>query len=87
MGVTMATPTPTGYLFVRPDYSHEGKPDFVLVTVGYRSPFAELFSDANLEDVINHATRQMEPEYKVTGGFERPEGGLAIFLTITEQSR
>ena len=86
-GATMATTTPTGYLFVKPDYSDEGRPHFIQVTVGYRSPTAELLSDAMLNDVIDHATRQMDPEYEVIGRVERLEGGAAIFFILTEKDQ
>ena len=86
-GVTMVTTTQAGELFVRPDYSDEGRPDFILVTVGYRSPPAELLSDASLNDAIELAKRQMEPEYEVTGRVERLEAGAAVFFTIMEKDR
>jgi hypothetical protein len=86
-GVTMVTTTQAAELFVRPDYSDEGRPDFILLTVGFRSPTAERLSDAALDDAINLAARQMEPEYEVTGRAERLEGGAAVFFTIMEKDR
>lgn len=86
-GVTMVMTSQAGELFVRPDYSDEGTPDFLIVTVGYRSPTVEPLTDAALNDAIERAKRQMEPEYEVTGRVERLEGSLAIFFTITEKNR
>jgi hypothetical protein len=87
-GATLATTNPTGYFFVKPNYSGKGRPDFVQATVGYRSPTAELLSDNMLNDVIDYATRQMEPEYKVVGRIERLEGAVvAIFFIITEKEQ
>lgn len=82
-GLAMVTNTGAGELFVRPDYSCEGRPDFIHVTVGYRS--ATVLTDAVLNDAIKLAEQQMEPEYEVTGHAERLKGGVAVHLVITEK--
>lgn len=84
-GVTMHTSNQTGHLSVRPDYSDDGRPDFILVTVGYRAPTAGLLSDAALDEAIEQAEKQMAPEYEVMGTVERLDGGVAIFFTIMER--
>jgi len=86
-GVTMHTRTQVGVLSVRPDYSDEGRPDFILMTVGYRAPAAGLLSDAVLDEAIEQSKQQMAPEYEVMGRVERLEGGVAIFFTIMESDR
>jgi hypothetical protein len=82
-GLAMVTTTRAGELFVRPDYSDEGTPNFIHVTVGFRSP--TVFTDAVLNDAIKSTEQQMVPEYDVTGHAERLKGGVAIHLVIMEQ--
>ena len=80
-GLCMNMVTETGLLSVTPDYSEEGKPDFIQVTVAYPSPPKHL-SKAALDDAIGTATDQMKPEYKVVGRAEWIMQGLAVFFTI-----
>ena len=83
-GVTMHTPTQTGFLSVGPDYSAEDRPAFIQVTVVFRSPTAEHLEDSALEDAIELAKRQMKPEYEVMGHVDRLEGAVALFFMIME---
>ena len=86
--LAMATTTPTGVLFVKPDFSGEGrKPDFIQVTVGYRYPKSALLTDSALNDAVQASKKQMEPEYEVIGNVERIQGEVAIFFIITEKKR
>lgn len=86
-GLGMATSTPGGdLLIVRPNYGeNDQKPDFIQVTVGYREPRATLLTDSVLEDAIQAARAQMEPEYDVIGTVERLPGGVSVFFIITEE--
>jgi hypothetical protein len=82
-GLAMVTNTGAGELFVRPNYNDQGRPDFIHVTVGYRSP--TVLTDAVLNGAIKLVEQQMEPEYEVTGHAERLKGGVAVHLVITER--
>ena len=85
-GFGMATNTPEGYiLMVKPDYSRgPRRPAFVQVTVGYRPPVPSFLTDQHLSSLIADAKTQLAPEFFVIGNFERIQGGLAVFFTISE---
>jgi hypothetical protein len=87
IGIGMTMQTKDGDLLtVRPDYSNgDGKPAFILVSVGYRAGRANRLTEQGLRDAIAAAKRQMAPEFDVHGDIERVAGGVALFFTILDQ--
>ena len=85
-GVGMAMSTAEGdILMVGPSYGEDKQnPEFIQVTVGYRDPRSALFTDTALDETIQAAQSQMQPEYDVMANVERITGGVSIFFIITE---
>ena len=81
-GYGMVTPHPSGFMIVSPDYSSAGYPDFIQVTVAYRSPLAQKMTDAFLEEIILKAKTELAPKFEVIGDVNRLKGGVGIFFTI-----
>lgn len=88
-GIGMATQTPEGHLLiVRPMYfTGEAKPTAIQVTVGYRPPFSDRFTDALVPEFTEETKRQMRPEYDVMVAGERMPGGFMLLFTIREAGR
>ena len=88
-GIGMATQTPEGHLLiVRPMYfTGDARPTAIQVSVGYRPPFSNRFTDTLLSEFSEETKRQMHPEYDVEVAGERRPDGFMLLFTIREASR
>jgi hypothetical protein len=77
-GLVQMLETPQGGLTVNPHYEKsKRKPDYLLVTVGYRPPHSQIFTEKGVRELLDLAIVQLGGTYVVTNQYD-PQGDMAF---------
>jgi len=81
-GLTQMLETPEGAVMVNPHFEKsKRKPDFLLVTLGYRPPYSQIFTEKVVRKLLDRAIVQLGETYVVTNQYD-PQGDM-VFIHWT----